>query len=180
MCVVGGSGGWGEFGGGRMKRLLLDTNIYGELAFDGQSTAVREKILEKVIVHGFRPVREELRAVSRRVLLERRSLRIALLHIYDEIIKKEYPLTSEITDLAEVYYKKYRELGGSCAHDKMFTDFSVVACATLHQIDIVVSEDNRTMLVQHSLDAYNEINSSRMVRTPQFIGYLEFKRWLSE
>ncbi len=163
-----------------MKRLLLDTNIYGEMVFDSDSTSIREKILEKMIIHGFKLVREELRAVPRYVLLEKKNLRIALLHIYDEIIKKEYPVTSEITDLADAYYKKYRELGGSCSFDKMSTDFCVVACATIHQIDIVVSEDNKTMLVESALKAYDSENSLRKVKTPEFIGYLKFKRLLCE
>ncbi|MEW5896276.1 MAG: hypothetical protein AB1668_01160 [Nanoarchaeota archaeon] len=88
--------------------------------------------------------------------------------------------TQEIKGLAGDYYEAYRQLGGSKGHDVMFDDFSIVACATIYQIDIVVSEDNKTMLTENALKAYDLVNSLQKKRTPSFIGYLEFKRWLSE
>ena len=45
-----------------MKRLLLDTNIYGELIFDGDFTKLKAAIQKKYVVHGFKVVRDELKA----------------------------------------------------------------------------------------------------------------------
>ena len=163
-----------------MKRLLLDTNIYGEMIFDAEYNSIKENIAKKVVVHGFKVVRDELRDVPRSSRISGRNLRVALLHIYDEIVKKSYIVDSIVKDLAEKYYIQYKQIGGNHGHDKMIADFSVVACATIHQIDIVVSEDNKTMLIENALKAYNIINISIQKRTPNFIGYLDFKRLLLE
>lgn len=163
-----------------MKRLLPDTNIYGELILDKDYERLKNKIQSSCVIHGFEVVRSELRDVPKQVVLDGKKLRISLLHIYDELIKKSYPLTPEIEELSSQYFKEYKALGGSQAYDKLHNDFCVVACATIHQIDIVVSEDNKSMLVENALRAYNLINSKEKRRTPGFLGYLEFKRWLSE
>jgi hypothetical protein len=163
-----------------MRRLLLDTNIYGEMVLDSEFFKIKENIPKKAIIHGFKVVRNELRDVPLQLKIGKKNMRIALLHIYDEIIKKSYGLTVDINDLANSYFEEYKKLGGSQAHDKMFNDFCVVACASIHKVDIVVSEDSKSMLVENALQAYKTINISKSIRTPEFIGYLEFKRWLSE
>ncbi len=163
-----------------MKRFLFDTNIYGELVLDAQFELLKEKIKLKCIVHGFAPVRQELRDVPKKVRIEGGSLRLSLLHLYDELIKKVYPLTPKIEALSTAYYQTYRELGGSRSFDKQYIDFCVVACATIHQIDIVVSEDNKSILVENSLKAYDLVNIKQGKKTPQFIGYLKLKRLLDE
>jgi len=163
-----------------MKRLILDTNIYGEMIFDGSFPTFKENIKERVIIHGFRVVRDELRDVPKSSKIQGRNMRIGLLHIYDEIIKKEYEITPEMEKLSEEYYNYYRQLGSIHSYDKIHNDFLVVACATLNQIDIVVSEDNKTLLVENALKSYDAVNTELNKKTPNFIGYLEFKRWLFE
>ena len=161
-----------------MKRFLLDTNIYGELILDSDFVKIKTEIAEKAVIHGFKVIRDELRDVPKKIKLNRNNLRIGLLHIYDELISKSYPLTAEIGKLSNDYYKIYRKLGGSKEQGKIIDDFLIVACAAIHQIDIVVSEDNKSMLVENALKAYDLVNALKKKRTPKFIGYLEFKRWL--
>lgn len=163
-----------------MKRLLLDTNIYGELLFDEEYNNIKENIVRKIVVHGFKVVRNELRDVPRSTRVSGRNLRVALLHIYDEIIKKSYENDAPVKELTEKFYFEYKKIGGSLGYDKMIADFSVVACATIHQIDIVVSEDNKTMLTENAIKTYEIVNTLFKKRTPKFIGYLEFKRLLLE
>ena len=163
-----------------MKRLLLDTNIYGELIFDRDFPLLKENIKDKFVAHGFRIVREELRDVPKSSKVQGKNMRIGLLHIYDEIIKKEYPLTEEIERLGAEYYKIYHQLGSIHSYDKMRNDFLIVACATLNQVDLVVSEDNKTLLVENALKAYDQVNQQINKKIPDFIGYLEFKRLLLE
>ena len=163
-----------------MKRLLLDTNIYGELILDKEYELLKNRIKLGCVIHGFEVVRDELRDVPKNVILEGKKLRLSLLHIYDEIIKKSYLLTPEMEELADKYFKEYAALGGSKSYHKLHNDFCVVACATIHQIDIVVSEDNKSMLVENALKAYDLVHSKEKRRTPHFLGYLEFKRWLGE
>ena len=48
-----------------MKRLLLDTNIYGEMVFDSSYLQLKESLKKKVVVHGFKVIRNELRDVPK-------------------------------------------------------------------------------------------------------------------
>ena len=163
-----------------MKRLLLDTNIYGELILDADFAKMKENVSQKYVIHGFVIIRDELRDVPRDAKLYGKNLRIGLLHLYDELTKKAYPLTDEILRFADSYYQMYRSLGGSKAFSVMKNDFCIVACATLHQIDLVVSEDNKSMLVENALKAYEMVNAFHQQKTPGFLGYLNLKRLLLE
>src|SRR3989338_2947045 len=116
-----------------MKRLLLDTNIYGELVFDGEYISLKDKMPQRCVIHGFYVVRKELRDVPSKIKVYDHNLRISLLHIYDEITAKSYSLTTVMSELAHQYYITYRALGGSKAEDQLFNDFAVVACASIHQ-----------------------------------------------
>lgn len=161
-----------------MKRLLLDTNIYGEMVFDTDYLKIKNVFRKKVVIHGFKVVRNELRDVPKKVKFEEKNLRIRLLHIYDEFVSKCYEVTPQMEKLSKDYYDGYHQFGGIRSYLDLKNDFLVVACASIHQIDVVVSEDNKSMLSENALKSFQLINSTQNLRTPEFIGYLEFKRWL--
>ena len=129
-----------------MKRVLLDTNIYGKIV---------DAILSRVW----------------------RNLRITLLNLYDSITKRNIPRPRQVNEVAETYYKIYRELGGITSYQRMQNDFKIVAAASPSSLDIVVSEDNETMLNEISLKCYKIVNHIKNARTPQFIGYKDFRKW---
>ena len=160
------------------ERFLLDTNIYGELLLDKDFELLMEKMMNQCVVHGFKVIRNELRAVPTKIKVENKNLRIGLLHIYDELIKQSYTSTKEIVNLAEDYYVLYRKLGGSKGSEEMRNDLLIVACASVNQVDIVVSEDCKSMLSENAIKAYEFVNLIRKKRTPNFIGYLKLKRLL--
>jgi hypothetical protein len=54
----------------------------------------------------------------------------------------------------------------------------IVAEATISKLDIVVSDDNRTMLSEPAKRAYFSVNKEHNLFTPNFIGYSEFKKKL--
>lgn len=149
--------------------MVLDTDI----------DAIKDGIKrDTVIIYGLRLVRKELRAASRSKYIGNRGLRISLLSLYDEISKMEYEITEDMKRTAEAYYKTYREFGGSKSMKSIIDDLLIVACASAHQIDIVVSEDNKSMLTENALKAYRLVNSIMRKRTPDFIGYEKFKQML--
>ena len=156
-----------------MKRILLDTNIYGELVIDPEIDVIKTGIKKKpLVIYGNRLIRKELR------MADIRSLRLSLLSLYDEIAKKEYEIDDNMKNIANSYYKAYREFGGSKSKDKIINDFIIVACATVHILDIVVSEDEKSMLIENVIRSYNLVNDIIKKITPQFIGYEKFKEML--
>ncbi|HLC67435.1 MAG TPA: hypothetical protein VJI12_00980 [archaeon] len=165
-----------------MKRIILDTNIYGRIVEKRQEEEIRQ-IIERhhgVIIYGFDVVRKELRAVSKDVRSSKKLVRLMLLGIYDKLIKSHnYFTTSAIVQLSGEYYSVYRELGGKESEKEMLNDFLIVACASIHELDIVVSDDNETMLSDNAIKAYRIINSLKKYRTPEFIGYGAFWRLLA-
>ena len=107
------------------------------------------------------------------------GLRITLLSLYDEITRgKEFTITEEMNQLANSYYKAYREFGGSKSLDSIIEDFTIISCASVHGIDIVVSDDTKSMLTENAVRAYRLVNEIAKKRTPDFIDYEEFKRRL--
>ncbi len=162
-----------------MKRIILDTNIYGELIFDKEYTNLKDAIPKKLTVYGFRVIRDELRDIPKKIKVEGSNFRIAILHIYDEITQdRSFPMTEEMQDLAELYFSSYKDFGGVQSRDHIKDDFLIVACASIKGMDIVASEDNKTLLSENAQKAYKLMNASQKLKTPEFIGYLEFKRWL--
>ncbi len=165
-----------------MKRVILDTNIYGRIIERKEEEEIQESLGKRkdVIIYGFDVVRKELRDLSGETLIGKRKLRILLLTLYDRIARTHiYLTTSLVKQLAEDYYSTYRQVGGHRPKDKIFNDFLIIACASLHGLDIVVSEDNKTMFNGEAINAYKIVNNLRKYRMPEFVSYEKFRRLFS-
>ena len=104
-----------------------------------------------------------------------------LLNIYDFIVKNhQLKTTDNIKELAEMYYIVYKKIGGFKARNEIINDFIIVATATLNRLDVVYSEDNKTMLGKDAIKSYDLINSIKKLRTPRFKSYEEFKNEISK
>ncbi len=165
-----------------MKRVLLDTNIYGEMVQDMEVDTVVDLIIRKryFIIYGSSIVRKELRDTSKNELLDgSKNLRISLIGLYRKLTENhELEITREMIEIAENYYKAYREFGGSKSKESIIDDFVIVACASVKNLDIVVSEDDSSMLRENAIRAYQLVNRIIKKETPSFIGYEEFKAQL--
>lgn len=128
---------------------------------------------ESIDLYGFEIVRKELRA-TRRVIVNM-NLRMDLLRVYDDLVKKTYEVTESMKKLAEEYYLSYTKLGGSHPRGKLINDFLIIACASLKDLNIVVSNDVRTMLSEFAINAYKKVNKTKGINLPSFINYEEFK-----
>lgn len=169
-----------------MKRILPDTNIYGLILEKDEPEKFKELVNKaNIVIYGIKAVRKELRDAPKRSTIFNRSikavrnLRISLLALYDSIIKKEYPVSERMKRIAYDYYTAYKEFDGKSRWTEIENDFIVVACASIHNLDIVVSEDRRTMLSDEAIRAYRIINKINSLRMPQFIGYADFRRLLA-
>lgn len=93
--------------------------------------------------------------------------------MYDRITGSHYLRNSiEITILAKKYFDHYRNLGGTYGWDtNIRVDFTIVACASFNGLDIVYSDDQRTMIGKEAMKAYHHINIKKNLRTPYFLKY---------
>lgn len=158
-----------------MKRLLLDTNIYGHIVVDPEREKVHKIIHTKddILIYGFDIIRKELRSTKRSVAGI--NLRMDLLRVYDELAKKTYETSPEIERLAQHYYNLYVEVGGTSSESELKNDFLIIACASMKNLDIVVSNDTKTMLNELAIKAYTVVNKINGIKLPNFINYGEFK-----
>ena len=164
-----------------MKRIILDTNIYGLILKDPERLEVVElmKTKSKMTIYGFKVIRNELRDVPKLIKVQQRSLRIDLLNLYDSIVEDHLlDFNAQVTKIAENYYKAFREFGGTKSKEEIIDDFMIVSAASLNNLDIVVSNDEKSMSNESALRAYNLINSVLNKRTPKFIMYNQFKNLL--
>ena len=162
-----------------MVHVLLDTCIYGRFFEDAEGLHLAEEIIkdEKFIIHNFRLIRNELRNTPVRKAIRSKNLRVQMLNLYDELVKgRIIDEDKSIKSLANEYFFAYRRQGGNLGQKAIITDFKISACAALKRIDILYSEDNRSLKSMHALAAYNIVNLRHNLRTPNFIGYSTLKK----
>jgi len=148
-------------------RAMLDTNTYEVLYRKDLSQLLELVESNCLIVYGCKIIRDELREIPKTLTVEGKSYCQILLAIYDKITKNHsYPLESLSETLAEEYWKAYK---GGVAKRKIFPDFLIVAIATIHRLDIIVSEDERTMKSRLAILAYKQVNGQKELQTPKFI-----------
>ncbi|MEK6970339.1 MAG: hypothetical protein AABW68_01435 [archaeon] len=112
-------------------------------------------------------IRDELRDIPSDKRIGGKNLRQVLLQTYDSLVdKRSYPVGSEIEVLAHEYLSAYH---GGVPRNKILPDFIIVATATVHRLDIIVSEDDWTMKSNPARSAYEKINKEKMYPTPRFL-----------
>ncbi|HZX20519.1 MAG TPA: hypothetical protein VFF13_05890 [archaeon] len=157
-------------------RVLFDTNVYGLVA----KTATPHQFVSLVeskgaIVCGSTIIRSEIRKISKDASIGGLKLRKIVLGIYDALVddKRNYSISGLIESIATEYYKNY---SGNHSWKEMENDFLIVATASLHQIDVVISNDEKTMISKNAVSAYRTINQKFELDTPKFIKLEEFER----
>ena len=157
-----------------MLRVIFDTNIYGFLIKEKDADELENRIKEdkEFIVYGYKPIRNEIRAIPKVTKLSKK-VRNELLKLYDNITSKHFLEHSfKITILARKYCDHYKNLGGIYGWDTSIRiDFMIVACASFYGLDLIYSGDNKTLIGKYALKAYKHINLKENLRTPNFLKY---------
>ncbi|HLD04379.1 MAG TPA: hypothetical protein VJG90_01545 [Candidatus Nanoarchaeia archaeon] len=154
-------------------RVVFDTNVYGFLLKELDQLELEKAILsdKDFLVFGFQPVRKELRAIQKDKDAARKA-RILLLGLYDRIVKDRLLENSnKIMMLAKEYFKQYRGAKGSKSWDEIGVDFLIVACATIKNMDVVCSGDERTLMCDRAQLIYAKVNILAGYRGPNFWPY---------
>ncbi|MFH0955379.1 MAG: PIN domain-containing protein [Candidatus Micrarchaeota archaeon] len=158
-------------------RVLLDTTIFGELALETSVDFIKcISSSNKLIVYGCSVTRKELRATPKNYKSGGKNFRNALLRSYDSLVRGHgLEVTSVIVALADEYARFYK---GSISKYKLRNDFLIVACASIHRLDVLVSEDNHSMFSTKALESYNKANQQNGFSTPKFWSLAQLKRFV--
>ncbi|MBI4045167.1 MAG: type II toxin-antitoxin system VapC family toxin [Candidatus Diapherotrites archaeon] len=148
-------------------RVLIDTNVYEKL-YEYDLDRIYGLIESgRIIVYGCKVVRDELREIPPSVRVNGKSYRNQLLSLYDDLVgKHSLPTESIIEFLAEEYWKEY---AGGISKRKIFSDFLIVATASIHKLDIIVSNDGHSMKSNPAIKAYDKSNQVNGFVTPKFV-----------
>jgi|SRR3989344_597626 len=164
-----------------MKRLLFDTNIYG-LIVEKREKDYFQKMLSKqdIIICGCSIIRKELRDTPKKEKtltdIGIKNLRITLLDLYDAVTKSHDIMIDKKTKaLANKYLERFSELTRKTAIGHLTNDFMLVACATINNLDLIVSEDHKTLLSIEAIRTYNFVNGMEGLKLPGVFTYEEFK-----
>ena len=76
------------------------------------------------------------------------------------------------------FFKNYSESDYNNWEEDIYNDLLIVACASIKNITVVVSEDNATLANEWFKKAYGIVNKKRGILLPRFIKYKEFKTLL--
>ena len=163
-----------------MHRILLDTSVYGKLATEKDilDKIRQQRELHKFVIYGSSLIRNELRATPKTKVQGARKLRILLLEIYDTFITKQNHILAFnklIETLSEDYFKEYRKHKGHLSQDALRNDFIIIATATIYHLDIVVSDDENTMLSEVAVKSFRAVNKRYGLPDPLFRSYTQFK-----
>ena len=167
-----------------MRRVLLDTNIYGLIVEKREEEEFKELLNKaRATVYGCQAIRKELRDTPRnkRLLTNTgiRNLRIGLLGLYDTITKEHEVIADGKTQaLTQKYLKRFCELTGQTAIDHLKIDFLLVACATLNNLDLIISDDHKTLMSSAASKAYNFVNGLEGLKLPTMLTYEDTKVFL--
>ena len=154
------------------KRVLFDTNVYGFLTGETISK-IDELVLNKFIsVYGCSVVRKELRNTSKSALKSGKSVRNRLLSMYDSYVpeKRNYLVGSPSISLAEEYWQEFT---GNGKKKNIMNDFLIAATSSIHSLDILVTEDIKTMSSVEAINSYKIVNEGLNFRTPKFMKIIE-------
>ncbi len=165
-----------------MNRILFDTSVYGRLIHEPE---VLEKIKEgykkEFILYGCSTIRNELRKTPKNIILGKKKAQIMLLEIYDSFILKDnhnLKYNKLVEDLVTDYIREYKGSKGNLSEDSIKNDFTIIATATIYQLDIVVSGDKRSMLSEKAIKSYEKVNSEYGLANPKWRQYEDFKKEL--
>ena len=152
-----------------MTNVIIDSSTYGNIIKDKESwEVVVNGIINdpNFIVLNFKIIRDELRKAPSQAL-----------KIYDQIVSnKLIPDSKQISNLAEEYYKEYKNNKGGQGKKNIINDFKIVACASIKNCNLLVSDDERTLKCSNAIKAYNFINLRHNFRTPTFYAYSDLKK----
>ncbi|HLC85338.1 MAG TPA: hypothetical protein VJH22_06105 [Candidatus Nanoarchaeia archaeon] len=155
-----------------LNRVIFDTNIYGFLAKEASIAQIEPILIHNhhLIVYGCSVIRKELREAPK-------DARIALLELYDRITKERtLESSNDAETLAEEYYQEAKSKGQKKPWDDMRNDFLIVAIASLNNLDIVFSDDAKTMSSPVSVQAYQVVNLRHNLRPPNLLSYSVLKQ----
>lgn len=167
-----------------MQRIIFDTSVYGKMIFDERVLLnVRNKIQShEFLVYGTSIIRKELRATPKSIRKGSQKIRILLLNLYDSfIVKDNQNLKSNklVEDLSGDYFLEYKKNGGALSNDAIANDLMIVATATIYHLDIIISDDERTMLSDKAVKSYTNVNKRYGLDNPIFKKYAQFIRELT-
>ena len=163
---------------------MFDTSVYGKFVID-------EEILDKVkkkckthefIVYGTPVIRKELRATPKTIVHEGGKLRILLLNLYDSFVTKDnqnLKFNKLVEALSRDYFSEYKKNKGSLSNEAIRNDLAIIATATIYRLDIIVSDDERTMLSDKAIKSYKSVNKKYGLKDPYFKKYAQFKKELT-
>lgn len=163
-----------------MLRVIFDTNIYGKLVEENNFRDIATQIAEDkdFKIYGFQPIRKELRDTPKSAKLGKFNKRNLMLSLYDGITEGKYLKDSlKIHRLAMKFYNTYRDFGGIRNWQKtnIDIDFTIVACATFYKLDLVISDDSKTMLSKSALKAFKHVCVKEGFWQPNFWKYSDLK-----
>ncbi len=173
------------------NKIILDTNVYGEILVEENREELVKKIKEdkSSVIYGVDIIEEELSETPSEIKYKGKELKKLLIDLFETISKEIINITPLAKYLAEDYFRRYKKLSKTKKYNinkekysekNLKIDFEILAIASLNSIDIVVSSDIRTMLSQISKDICKYINNQNKLRTPRLLDYKSFKENLAK
>ena len=154
---------------------MLDTCVFELLALDENLFSKFDKSTA-VSFYGCKVIREQLRDTPMSKTAGGKKIRVLMLTVYDKLIGKHIlPVSDLASYLAIQYLNEYK---GNQSREKLLDDFIIVAVASIEKLDIVCTDDRRTMASKDAITSYKKVNSKNGLRTPNILTLKEIEKSL--
>ena len=147
-----------------MRRILLDTNIYGwalekEGIADLLSFFAEKKQTGEIVVLGSEIINKEINANPYREARERMK------ELYQAVVSGEIRLTESVDSLANIYFNVCKEKRIKITVE----DCRIVSSASLAAIDLIITDNRSTMSNPKSIEIFDSINRKRKLKHFKFM-----------
>ncbi|MDO8633787.1 MAG: hypothetical protein Q7K34_00680 [archaeon] len=131
---------------------------------------------KNISVYGCKVIRDELRDTPLYKKIKNKKVRILLLNAYDRLVKKHDLQVSDLANYLTIEYLK--EYKGGTSREKLYSDFLIVSIASLKEIDIICTNDGKTMCSAKSKKCCEKVNQKNGLKTSIFISFEEFRKMI--
>jgi len=150
--------------------VLIDTSVYIESVKDTEVQIALEKITAKMLVLSSEVLDEEIEeAASFLRKTGRKEEAEKLKEIYQKTAGGTIRLTERVLDLSETYYNQVSSKLGKEKARKMENDLRIVSSASIAGLNKVITINRKTMASDRIIEIYKSVNSSRKIKTPEFL-----------
>lgn len=149
-------------------RIMIDTSVWIECREDEELKTAVKDLISKHELRSSEIIEDEVKDaytfLNKRKIAGTETLNEIYLYVKKPIIKE----TETVKNLVQAYGVEAKKIGIASIKG-MKPDFTIVASATLDNVDFILTLNRKTMASDFARLVYSIVNTKRASKTPEFV-----------